>query len=228
MIGNLAEANVTVIAPKELEIEALLRLMGVEKETYHLLETNKEISITNGEFDLTAEPLPITHVNTLNSFAYKIKYESKTIYYSGDANEIPEEILKALNEGQIDLFYQDTCKAEYEGNPHLSLNKLAKLVNTDMRERVHCMHLNVGFDIEKAKQLGFKIASENKNNTIIFDDYKHIGIQKGVCGSRPTIIGRRIEPRHIKMYGSIEEIIEDYDLTREQVEECLKYSKEFE
>jgi uncharacterized protein (DUF433 family) len=133
-----------------------------------------------------------------------------------------------LNEGQIDVFYQDTCQADYEGNPHLSLNKLDKLVNQNMKERVRCMHLDVNFDVSEAKQLGFNVVTSNIKHTIIFDGYKHIGIQKNVCGNSPTIIGHRLEPRFISVYGTVEETMEDFDLTREEVEESYKYIKEID
>jgi ribonuclease BN (tRNA processing enzyme)/uncharacterized protein (DUF433 family) len=229
MVGNLAEPNVTVIAPKELEIDVLLRLMGVKKEMYHSDEINEMINISNDKFDITVYPIPVTHIDTLKSFAYKIHFNKKVMYYSGDSNEIPENILKSLNEGQIDLFYQDTCKAEYEGNPHLSLTKLDKLVNQNMKDRVYCMHLDVGFDVEKAKQLGFNVAaSEMNNKTIVFDGYSHIGIQKNVCGNRPTIIGHRLEPKFISVYGTVEETMEDFDISKEKVEESRRYAIEFE
>jgi uncharacterized protein (DUF433 family) len=233
MVGNLAEPNVTVIAPKELEIDVLLRLMGVEKKTYHNVDASEMIDISVDKFDITIYPVPVNHINTLKSFAYKIHFDKKVLYYSGDSNEIPKDILKSLNEGQIDLFFQDTCKAEYEGNPHLSLNKLDKLVNQNMRDRVYCMHLDVGFDVSRAKQLGFNVVTsedtnKNNNKVIVFDGYEHIGIQKNVCGNSPTIIGHRLEPDFISRYGTLEETMEDFDLTKEKVEECYRYVKEFE
>lgn len=65
------------------------------------------------------------------------------------------------------------------------------------------------------------------NNKIRFDTFKHIGIQKRVCGGLPTIIGHRLEPRFIVSYGTIEEAMEDFDLEREKVEECHRFMKEF-
>lgn len=61
---------------------------------------------------------------------------------------------------------------------------------------------------------------------IKFEGYSHIGIQKGVCGSRPTIVGRQLEPEFIVRYGTIEEAIEDFDLERKKVEECHRFMQE--
>jgi uncharacterized protein (DUF433 family) len=57
--------------------------------------------------------------------------------------------------------------------------------------------------------------------TFLFEGFKHIGVSIDVCGSRPIVIGTRLEPHFIVNYGSVEDVLEDYDyLTLEQVEEC--------
>lgn len=53
--------------------------------------------------------------------------------------------------------------------------------------------------------------------------YKYIVTKEGVCGGEPIIIGTRIKPENIANYGTVEEIIEDFDLDREKVEEALKF-----
>lgn len=56
------------------------------------------------------------------------------------------------------------------------------------------------------------------------DGYKHIAYQEGVCRGRPTIVGTRLEPKHILNYGTIEQISEDWAcLTKEQIEEAIKF-----
>lgn len=58
-------------------------------------------------------------------------------------------------------------------------------------------------------------------NIILKEGYKHIGIVEGVYGGCPILLGTRIEPEFIVNYGTIEEIIEDYNfLTYEQIKEC--------
>jgi uncharacterized protein (DUF433 family) len=59
-------------------------------------------------------------------------------------------------------------------------------------------------------------------NTLI-PGYKYIGIQEDVCGSRPTLIGHRIEPRHMKGL-SIQQIHEMWDyLSMEKIKEALHF-----
>lgn len=158
-IGKLAEPNVSVFAPNDLKIKTLLQMMGVEENTYKLVEFSEPTRYQYADFQIDFEPIKVTHVKNLNAYGYIIYYENKTGYYSGDCNGIPEEILDRQNNGGFDLFYQDTCMAEYEGNVHLSLKKLDKLMGLKGREKVYCMHLDKGFKVEEAKELGFSIVA---------------------------------------------------------------------
>ena len=60
--------------------------------------------------------------------------------------------------GKINYLYQDTCKADYDDNVHLSLRRLVELIPEGLRNNVYIMHTDEGFDFDKAKELGFNIA----------------------------------------------------------------------
>ncbi len=158
-MGELAEANVHVFAPYNLKIRHLLKMMGVEESTYNLTQFDNTAGFHYGDFHINFEAIPVEHVKDIDCFGYIIRYENKTIYYSGDCNEIPEKILERQNNGIFDLFYQDTCKADYEGNVHLSLRKLDELIGSEVRDNVYCMHLDGGFDTDEAKALGFNVVT---------------------------------------------------------------------
>lgn len=64
------------------------------------------------------------------------------------------------------------------------------------------------------------------NKGQLLNGYKFIGIKKGVCGGEPTILGTRLKPEQIVAYGSIQESMEDFQLTKEQVLECYRYMEE--
>ncbi|MBA4603812.1 MBL fold metallo-hydrolase [Thermoactinomyces mirandus] len=145
-MGKTGEPNVYVIAPYDLRIGQLLKLMGVNENTYKLSQFNETTEFHMNHFHIDLEAVPVKHVKQLNCYGYIIYYENKTIYYSGDCYEIPQRILEKLHNGTIDLFYQDTCKADYEGNVHLSLKKLDQLIDRKVRGKVYCMHLDSGFN----------------------------------------------------------------------------------
>lgn len=52
--------------------------------------------------------------------------------------------------------------------------------------------------------------------------FSFIGQTEGVCGGEP-IIGTRLQPKQIVQYGTKEEAMLDFDLSREQVEECYLF-----
>lgn len=159
-MGEMMKPKLTVLAPSELKILTLLKLNGVGVEAYHYKKLEQRDNLYGHlDFFIQITPVPINHVKELDTFAYVIAYKSDVIYYSGDANEIPAHILAQLQRGKFSHFYQDTCKADYPGNVHLSLRELAELVDEQYRSDVHCMHLDKGFDVEEAKELGFKVVS---------------------------------------------------------------------
>ena len=63
---------------------------------------------------------------------------------------------------------------------------------------------------------------------MLLKGYKFIGTKEGVCAGEPIIIGTRLMPKQIVVYGTIDEAVEDFELTVEQVVECHKYVSEIE
>lgn len=156
-MGKLGEPNVTVYTPNLLRIENLLWSQGISTKTYNLVQFFDKRFIKFGAQEIGLIALEAEHVLELNCFSYIINYDDKTIYYSGDSNEIPNQIIKMLENGKIDIFYQDTCKVDYSGNVHLSLKKLESLIKPEYRDKVYCMHLDNDFIEEEAWDLGFKV-----------------------------------------------------------------------
>lgn len=79
------------------------------------------------------------------------------VFYSGDATNtyFKNNVVGKLN--HFDILYVDTCKADYEGNVHLSLRELTELIPKKYRHKVWCMHLDEGFVREEAEALGFNV-----------------------------------------------------------------------
>ncbi|GER66743.1 hypothetical protein BpJC4_12140 [Weizmannia acidilactici] len=157
IIGKMAEPAVTVYAPKDLNIRMLLDMMGAEEKTYILKEFTPGEEIEIPELSIRFEAVPVRHVPELHCFGYVLRIQNELIYYSGDCCEIPASILEKLTGGVFGAFYQDTCKADYEDNVHLSLRKLAEIIGPAFRDKVYCMHQDEGFDRDEAEKLGFQV-----------------------------------------------------------------------
>lgn len=91
--------------------------------------------------------------NVFNSFGYYIRTSNKTIYYSGDSNELSIDLSK------VDIVYQDCSVVEKEDFPHLTFNKLLKIVKPEDRHKIHLMHID-SYDIfAMANKYGFNVVS---------------------------------------------------------------------
>ncbi len=86
-----------------------------------------------------------------------MEMDTKKIYYSGDANNIPDEVLTQLKNGELDMIYQDTCGIDYDKNAHLSINKLKDMIPFELRSKVYCMHQDNYLDPETVTKLGFNL-----------------------------------------------------------------------
>mgnify|MGYP001076146789 CR=1 FL=1 len=160
------ENRLTVYVPKAIEethgVFNMLVNMGSlssENKPVFNLEILNENEVTKvGDIDI--KPIKVNHVDdALQTFGFELNVLDKHIYYSGDANMIPEHVLeKQLNHG-YDLFFQDTCKADYPGNVHLSVNKLCELIPEGYRSNVYCMHLDVTEVENELKQQGFNVTT---------------------------------------------------------------------
>jgi len=161
MIEPRQTAKVTIITPKALteDVKFILNKEGVPESQYTSIEI-EECYKPENLVDITyIKPYKVQHVPHLKCFAYLMEIDGKRVYYSGDCNMVPDEILAEMLAGNIDLFYQDTSKADFDGNVHLSLRKLTELIPASLRNRVYCMHLDQAFSVEEAKELGFHVVS---------------------------------------------------------------------
>ncbi|MCL6590608.1 MAG: MBL fold metallo-hydrolase [Firmicutes bacterium] len=143
--------------PRPELLRNLLNCLGVEPFMYELQNGLEAILTAEAFKGATIRFIPVTHVDTIPTFGFLLELEGKRCYYSGDGNQINGEILEELAQGRLDQVYQDTCGADYEGNPHLSLRRLAEIIPHSLRNKVHCIHSDRQFNREEAIMLGFNV-----------------------------------------------------------------------
>ena len=141
----------------------LLQYMGVTGEHCKFEHNNANPNFAIKNLNIKLNFIQNNHVKEIVSFGILlVKYfnelHREVIYYSGDCYDIKDDTINALKTGQIDLLYQDTCKADYDGNVHLSLRRLTELIPEELRGKIFIMHTDEGFDFNEAKELGFNIA----------------------------------------------------------------------
>lgn len=166
-IGSLGEVifyahyvlNITpkIFFPNSALMNNFLACIGVEPNMYELIaELETVINTDFGDLDLSF--VPVSHVPAIPAYGFIMKSKDSRIYYSGDANDIPVDIVKMLNESHLDYLYQDTCGLEYDGNAHLSFGKLCAIIPKELRNKVVCIHHDNFLDNTKVILEGFKTA----------------------------------------------------------------------
>ena len=94
----------------------------------------------------------------MEAYGYLLTTNDGCIYYSGDTEKIPSNILSRFNAGQIDEIYCD-CDAVNTPFPgHLKLHQIEEIFPQYVRNRVTLMHLGDNVNIKALQQLGFKTA----------------------------------------------------------------------
>lgn len=134
-----------------------LKCIGVEEKMIEMVG-NSDVEINDQQMgNMHLSFLPVSHLPNIPAFGFILENEEARIYYSGDANAVPESVIRLLEEGHLDIMYQDTCGLDYDGNAHLSFDKLCKIVSKDFRYKVCCIHHDSHLDLKKVKVEGFQI-----------------------------------------------------------------------
>lgn len=137
----------------------LLKLLGVKDEQYHsiIIGENFKYSMYSKDIGVIEyEAIEVKHSSQLKSSGYIITLDGTVLYYSGDSCEIPRVIVDGILDDRIDEVYQDTCGMDYEGNPHLFIDKLVDVIPAEYGHKVFCMHLDTSIcdSGDKIEQLG--------------------------------------------------------------------------
>lgn len=146
-----------ILTPDIENIQKLLELMGVDADHYQMYNISKNNIVDVAHTTIKIHTIPVSHVKTLNCYGYILEIDNKQIYYSGDANAIPEKVLQLLKCGKLNYLYQETCRQDYENNPHMSLQKLCDQLEPEYRDSVYCMHYDEDFDFDEAIKQGFNL-----------------------------------------------------------------------
>ena len=109
--------------------------------------------------DTEIEFIEVSHTDSMNSYGFILSNNNESLYYSGDANQIPVNILNKFLMRDIKNIYQDTCGVDYKGNGHMYIGKLEKAIPEHLREFVYCMHIDKFMDENELITKGFKTVS---------------------------------------------------------------------
>lgn len=143
--------RVRVVYPEPENLRTVFMLTGVEPEHYALYADMAE----SGETRVSTEFVRVRHHDVMvHAFGILLNIQGHSLYYSGDAGEVPERVLAQLAQGKLEAMYQDTSMHEH-GGVHCSFDQLKELIPPEYRGRVYCMHYD-GEYFERYRLAGFR------------------------------------------------------------------------
>lgn len=150
--GQVLKKPVLVATP-DVTLRKILKLMGIQPDDYAFRQDF--IELFPGELKVT--PVLVDHDPGMDCYGYCICDGEETIFYSGDANTLPPQILNRFLNKEIARVYQETTYQKKGNVYHCSLEQLCDIVPPVARSRVVCMHFNGDF-FDAVQSEGFQIA----------------------------------------------------------------------
>ena len=141
--------RVSVVYPDK-RLDEYLKLTGIMKENYSRIEK------LEGQDGIWAEPVPVIHDLSMGCYGYLIQDNKEKIYYSGDSQLVSENIIDCLRKGEFSRLYLDTAKYASKESGHGNYEAMKERIETGLRHRVMCMHLDCDFRTELKKD-GFSV-----------------------------------------------------------------------
>ncbi|NLJ65236.1 MAG: MBL fold metallo-hydrolase [Christensenellaceae bacterium] len=149
---KILNKDVTVLSPDKT-IKNILSLTGVSADSYNYCCDFYDIFPGN----LTIVPNSTSHVSNMPCYGYMISVGEERVYYGGDSDSIPSEVLLGLKDGSIDLAFQEVTYQTGCHSGHISLEQLCQIVPADIRHKVICMHFGGDF-MDAVIKAGFRVA----------------------------------------------------------------------
>ncbi len=147
--------RIAVFYPDET-LWKLLDLMGIDRSAYYRMDNHDLENIKP-----KVQPVAVKHAEDMSCYGYVITCGRETFYYSGDAYEIPDQILQRFYDREIDRIYQDTTEFASGHKSHCPLEDLEHVIPDELRQYVYCMHLTTDFRV-KLKEKGFRSVMDNQ------------------------------------------------------------------
>ena len=127
---------ICIVHPDE-EVGDLLHYNGITNEQY-TLRTGMSYSDKN----VSARFYSVPHTQSLNAYGILLTDSEESVYYSGDAGDVPGEIWQEFIAGGIARMYQDVSLTGKMGGAHADYRWFVKNCPEMSRKRFFPMHMD--------------------------------------------------------------------------------------
>ncbi len=148
----VTKQKITVVHP-EKNLSILLKTMGIQLEDYCFLQMDK--GVVKG---VEVAFYQVSHSQNIGAYGFTLSFNENTLYYSGDAAQIPQEILEGFYQGKIQNIYQDTSFMNEKPKGHGSYQELQRSIPLALRSKVYPIHWDY-FAKEEIIKEGFALAT---------------------------------------------------------------------
>ena len=140
--------TVNVVHPN-WSVLTLLSVMGIDPTFYRYLPT------LPADCPVQMKAHEVAHAKDMRAYGLELSCADETIYYSGDAADVPAAVVEGYLSGRIARIYQDTSSHPSAG--HCFYEKLEAYFPAEKRANVYCMHLDHDYE-QMLRDLGFSVA----------------------------------------------------------------------
>ena len=139
--------TVNVVHPN-WSVLTLLSVMGIDPTFYRYMPTLPD------DCPVQMKVHEVAHAKDMRAYGLELSCADETIYYSGDAADVPQAVVEGYLSGRIARIYQDTSSHPSAG--HCFYEKLEAYFPQEKRVGVYCMHLDHDYE-QMLLDLGFKV-----------------------------------------------------------------------
>lgn len=155
-----AKVNLVVLDNDYLpNLRNLLTIFNTQDEQYNLISTEN----LDNKYDAFSKVryIKTIHSEGLDCYSLIFNTDKGIVFYSGDSAEtrIIEDIIASGED--VDKMFVDVT-SNPNGNVHIFIGNLARVVPSKMRNRIYCMHYNDLEIIDKIIEYGFNIIEKEK------------------------------------------------------------------
>ena len=156
IVPNFVICNDESSEQQEKNITSYLQAVGVGEDKFEFVygDMMEDVLPELKKIEL----VQVKHSKVLTSYAVELYFADKTVFYTGDQNDLSylKKVAKKL--GKNDIVYTDCSLRDYEKRIHVTIAELEEIFDEEKREQVVCMHFENYNTISEAKQAGFKTA----------------------------------------------------------------------
>jgi len=142
-----------IFHPDSQRVRLFLDITGIDHSFYTIHEH------VPASWNMKIREIPVRHAEYMKCFGYL--FPEFGFYYSGDAYDIPDEIVSLYLKGEIQRIFHDITLKESESHCHIG--RLEARIPEDRRRGVFAMHLQNRGDIIAIEKKGFSVANAYRN-----------------------------------------------------------------